>query len=647
MSGQLTEEELAALMPSELCAYKTPIPTQIVASDEFYPDPQNERQREVEQRLLAMADDLGGKQGLDRRKFFQSAAGMAASFVAMNEVYGALFDATPAEAATPAMAQERADALKDQFIMDMHTHFLRDDTRITTFVDMRKAVGKAGWNKQLSDHEQTIEDLKFNNYKKEMFLDSDTKIALISSAPSDIEQDWFLTNQQMADARKRVNEEAGSRRLFCHAIFTPGQPGWLEKLDAGLELKPESCKGYTIGDNTHKDISHYPWRLDDEKVAYKGYEKMVKAGIKNVCVHKGLFPPGVEKAFPNLRGFADVADVGQAAKDWPQLNFVIYHSAYRHVGGDPKQALAEFERTGRISWTSDLADIPAQYGVSNVYGDVGQLFATTLVAEPNVCAALMGTLIKGLGVDHVCWGTDALWTGAPQWQIEGLRRLEIPEAMQKKFGFAPLGAADGPVKIGDLRRQQRAALQHPAQARDARSARRPLCDDEGGIRKGRPGAVAHALWLCGAERADRSLRCLRNVRHSGTRVFAWARNPYALCTLFSRSSRLAEHQHRGYGFRAALCAPRNDGTYFPLNFGLRFSRKAATPSFRSSLSRMASSVRRTSATVSSGPFGIASRASFFSACTTSGALPAIFAAISCASATCCPFGATLLTKPIW
>jgi hypothetical protein len=46
----------------------------------------------------------------------------------------------------------------------------------------------------------------------------------------------------------------------------------------------------------------------------------------------------------------------------------------------------------------------------------------------------------------VCWGTDALWTGAPQWQIEGLRRLEISDAMQKKHGFAPLGPADGPVK---------------------------------------------------------------------------------------------------------------------------------------------------------------------------------------------------------
>jgi uncharacterized protein len=64
MSSNLTEEELAALMPSELCQYQTPIPTQIVSSDEFYPDPQNERQREVESRLLAMADDITLIKGL-------------------------------------------------------------------------------------------------------------------------------------------------------------------------------------------------------------------------------------------------------------------------------------------------------------------------------------------------------------------------------------------------------------------------------------------------------------------------------------------------------------------------------------------------------------------------------------------------------
>ena len=444
MTGMLSDQELAALTPSELCPHRTPIPTQPVSSDEFYPAPQNEKQREVELRMLAMADELGRKSGLNRRRFFQTASGMAAAFVAMNQVYGGLFEAQAQEAAMPEAAKARADGLKDQFIMNMHTHFLRDDTRLTGFVAMREAVGKQGWNKALAEKEQTIEDLKFENYKKEMFLDSDTKIALISSAPSEIPQDWFLTNQQMADARARVNKEAGSRRLFAHCIFTPGRPGWLDDLDAALALKPESAKGYTVGDNTHKDLSIYPWRMDDEKTTYRGYERMVKAGIKNVCVHKGLFTAATARRFPKLESYADVSDVAKAAKDWPQLNFIIYHSAYRNES--PERALAEFGRTGRLEWVSDLADIPAKHGVNNVYGDLGQIFASTLVAQPRVCAAIMGILIKGLGPERVVWGSDALWTGSPQWQIEGLRRLEIPEDMQKKHGFKPLGGARGAVK---------------------------------------------------------------------------------------------------------------------------------------------------------------------------------------------------------
>lgn len=55
-----------------------------------------------------------------------------------------------------------------------------------------------------------------------------------------------------------------------------------------------------------------------------------------------------------------------------------------------------------------------------------------------------------MGADHVVWGTDALWTGSPQWQIEALRRMEIPEEIQKKYGLKPMGPADGPVKTAIL-----------------------------------------------------------------------------------------------------------------------------------------------------------------------------------------------------
>ena len=443
----LTDEMISGLLPAELESFPSPVPTQIVSSDEYLPVPQTEKQREVEARLIAMSDRLARRQGVSRRRFFQSAAGMAASFVALNQVFGPLFDASEAEAATPDMADARANALSGQMVIDGHTHFLRDDTRLMGFVKAREAVGQWGWNKELSGKEQTIDDLKYGNYVKEIYMDSDTKVALLSNSPSDVPQDWFIPQAQVFKTRAMVNQQAGSRRMLAHFTITPGQPGWLEQVDIGIEkYQPDSWKGYTVGDNTHKELAAHPWHADDEKLMYPFYERIAKTHIRNVCIHKGLFAPGVEKQFPRLRPYADVSDIGRAAKDWPQLNFLVYHSGYRWVGGNPADGMAEFDRTGRSSWTSDLAEIPEKYGVNNVYGDLGQLFAWTSVAEPRLAAALMGMLVKGLGVDRVLWGTDAVWTGAPQWQIEGLRRLEIPEDMQRKYGFKPLGPATGPVK---------------------------------------------------------------------------------------------------------------------------------------------------------------------------------------------------------
>ncbi|MGH7046386.1 MAG: amidohydrolase family protein [Stellaceae bacterium] len=444
----LTDDQLAELLPAETSSFASPVPTQIVSSEEYMPVPQTEKQREVEARLREISDRLARQQGLSRRKFFQTSAGMAASFVAMNAVFGNFFDASIAEAATPEMADERAAALSSQYIIDGHTHFLRDDTRLTGFAKMRSAFGKLGWNKELGG-QQTLDDLKYANYIKEIYFDSDTKVALLSNSPSDIKRDWFISQPQVFATRKKVNDFFEARRMMAHFTITPGQPGWLDEVDQAIEVyKPDSWKGYTVGDNTHKELAHWPWHADDEKLMYPFYEKAVKSGIKNVCIHKGLFAPGVAKEFPRLRPYADVRDIGKAAKDWPQLNFLVYHSAYRWVGGSPADGMAEFNTTGRSSWTSDLAEIPEKYGVTNVYGDLGQIFAWTAVAEPRLSAALMGMLIKGLGADHVVWGTDAVWTGAPQWQIEGLRRLEIPEDLQKKYGYAPLGPADGAVKNG-------------------------------------------------------------------------------------------------------------------------------------------------------------------------------------------------------
>ena len=446
--GYLSDEELSKLEPAESTLFPSPIPVQCVSSDEFMPSPQTPKQKEYEFRVKEIGARLSKHLGQSRRSFFKSSSGMAAAFLAMNQTYGPVFGVSEAEAAIPEMANERSKKLSGQLIMDMHTHFLRDDTRIQSFLLQRQAVGKAGWNPAIKVEEQTIEDLKFANYIKEIYLDSDTKVACISGAPSEIPGDWFLTNDMKVKYRAAINGIAGSKRAFAHAIFTPGYPGWMEDIDRAIEvLKPDSMKGYTIGDNTNKHLSKHPWLLDDEKLVYPAYEKFQKAGLRNVCIHKGLFPPSVEKQFPHLLKYCRVDDVAKAAKDWPQLNFVIYHGGYRYAGGGrAEDAWDQFERTGRIDWITDLAEIPAKYGVKNVYADLGQLFAQTTVVEPRLAAVMLGQLIKGLGLSNVVWGTDAIWTGAPQWQIEALRRIEIPEAIQRKYGYAPLGAADGPVK---------------------------------------------------------------------------------------------------------------------------------------------------------------------------------------------------------
>src|SRR5271169_3011291 len=356
----LTDEQLSELLPAETSSFPSPVPTQIVSSDEYLPVPQTERQRKVEARLKEISDRLARNQGQSRRHFFQTAAGMAASFVAMNQVFGHIFDASIAEAATPDMANDRAQALSGQFIIDGHTHFLRDDTRLTGFVKMRNAFGKLGWNKELTG-DQTLDDLKYANYIKEVYMDSDTKVALLSNSPSDVPQDWFIPQAQVFETRAKVNKQAGSRRMMAHFTFTPGQPGWLDQVDQAIEIyKPDSWKGYTVGDNTHKELARYPWHADDEKLMYPFYEKIAKSSIKNVCIHKGLFAPGVEKQFPRLRPYADVSDIGKAAQDWPQLNFLVYHSAYRWVGGTPADGMAEFDQAGRSSWTSDPRRDPGE-----------------------------------------------------------------------------------------------------------------------------------------------------------------------------------------------------------------------------------------------------------------------------------------------
>lgn len=400
-----------------------PIPTRIASNEEFIPPPQSPEQRQVELRLWAIAERAASNLGMSRRDFLRTSGGMAAALIAMNEVFGPCYEVSADELGSDEKIREKWP--KNQFIFDVQTHHVDvsrewyDDSREGKWmIDFVRSIRPA------ATLEMSVEKLNRLHYVKEVFFDSDTVMAVISGVPS---RDWNknpLPPDQMAATRDYVNELAGSERVLAHGLLRPnlGAPELDEMERQVKELKISAWKMYTGA-----EIGEKAWWMDDEAVAYPFWEKTKKLGIKNLCVHKGL-PLGVfneEHCKPK--------DLLKAAKDWPDLNFIIYHSAFRGTGAlkadDPQE----------IAWISDvfrmLRDNPA---VKNIYFELGSTFNQLSSFNPVACMHMLGQMIQVAGADHVLWGTDAIWGGSPQSQIERFRRLKIRDDLVEKHGYSQL-----------------------------------------------------------------------------------------------------------------------------------------------------------------------------------------------------------------
>ena len=168
--------------------------------------------------------------------------------------------------------------------------------------------------------------------------------------------------------------------------------------------------------------------MDDERIAYPMLEQARKLNVKRVCVHKGL-PLGPVPDYNHPR------DLIKAAKDFPDIDFLVYHSGLRSTAAIEQV----FAATGEIPWTTEFCRLKQKEpGISNIYMELGSTFAQLVTAHPSICAHLLGQIIRSFGVDHVLWGTDSIWYGTPQWQIEAFRRFMIPEELIEKYQYQPL-----------------------------------------------------------------------------------------------------------------------------------------------------------------------------------------------------------------
>jgi uncharacterized protein len=490
---EMTPEEAARCAPAtETDHLASPIPTHLVSNGEFFPPfLQTQEQKRVERRILDLSGKASKKLGLNRRQFLATSVGMATAFVAINEVFRKsafgqdLFKVNPEELYDPSAS---AGPPSDLFVFDDQTHIVRGQSlaygyaigtllRVLAQGETARTPNspfpvnplnagmeedEAGetwgnWNPRLIDNMNwNTREYWLHNYIKHMYFESQTTVCVISNVASgqstalegattvgtrnvyEARAQELLTAEQTFACKDFINEMAGSTRALAHGLLYMG-PGNIHYLQEQVErFGPDAWKGYqnpVAKRDDDPNTAFETWRFDDEELAFPTFEFLRdnyrrnghrKPGQNCVAVHKGLG----QSSRPE--------DIPAAARAFPELNFVIYHSCIRpsffsYAAWEDVLSGRLREGVPDILDVAEFAQTVAPYG--NVYAELGTIWASVCATFPTVGAHILGILFKYLGADRIVWGTDSTWYGDPQWQIEAFWRFRMPDEFKKLYCY--------------------------------------------------------------------------------------------------------------------------------------------------------------------------------------------------------------------
>ena len=307
-----------------------------------------------------------------------------------------------------------------------------------------------------------IENLSRYHYFKELYLDSSTNMTVLSAVPANAEDQNCLPVDEAALTVGMVNGMAqNTPRAVMHAFVMPNRGSLghnsagrhkpvffneeMEMMERNVLRHPGYIRGWKVycpwGDVRYAS----GWFLDDDF----GLEFIAnvqrlgnKYGIpKTIASHKGFALPGFDQRAAACR------DVGPAAKAFPDVNFIIYHSGYdgetvEPYPGDDKvdssvrsiDSLIKSLRENKWDATRFVKPGMAHGNTPNVYAELGAVWRENM-GSPDEAAHLLGKLITYVGPRRVVWGTDSLWFGSPQPEIVGLRAFEMTDKAKELYNL--------------------------------------------------------------------------------------------------------------------------------------------------------------------------------------------------------------------
>ena len=415
------------------------------SNGEFVPRPMTSDERRADALVHRLAGEVARRTNTTRRSFLASQLGTVAALSVVNtlscrrdrsgsadllpppEDTGPFYDVPTADTGdVDALCEDREIFDPDVFVLDLQTHHIDDTEGAPWMADPILLSRLSQFGLRLGCEAPTaLACINRSAYIDAIFNRSQTAVAVLTTPPAP--QDAHpLDNEQLRDSREIVNALADSQRLLVHAGVLPNSAeGTLDNMARIVaDLAPDAWKVYT-----QWGPEGVGWFFDDD-VGQAFCERLIAiGGSRIVCAHKGLPSDRWDPRFASPR------DVGPAAAMFPEIQFVIYHSARdNNVTEGP--------------YTKETADLGSNRLVESLlasgHGPNGTVWAelgsawNSLATKPDQAAHLLGKMLLYVGEDRVVWGTDCLWQGSPQPFIDAFWAFQIPEAMREKYGYPEL-----------------------------------------------------------------------------------------------------------------------------------------------------------------------------------------------------------------
>lgn len=397
------------------------------SNGEFEPFRLTRSQRAANALAHEAATENARRLGIGRRAFLTSACGAATVLAACNRVnrksggnYLLERDATldPAAAAQTLSGEE--------FIFDVQLHTVDPSGR------WLKGNDGEQWRQALTQLFPQAAKCSGGGYDcysarslvKEVFIDSDTDAGVISAlfgttTPTPI--------AYASEARALIESiGGGEHRALIHGGLLPQLPGEIEAMEE--KARVHKVAAWKLYPQWGPDGRGY--FLDSGPLAERIFAEARRLGVKIFAVHKGIALPGMD------RDLSSPKDMGVAASANPDLTFLVYHSGWQ--GGVPE---GPYDPAGkgvdRLIKAHKDARLPRNGG--NLYAELGSTWRH-FMSRPDQAAHVLGKLLATFGEDRIIWGTDSIWYGSPQDQIQAFRAFQISPEYQEKYGYPALTA---------------------------------------------------------------------------------------------------------------------------------------------------------------------------------------------------------------